>query len=147
MSAPQSLKDTIRNAIIEAFTSTGLYIVSANDNVRFFGEDRYTVPLSASPIQTSGSFSPLEAIADGIIDGVYDYVSLSATEIGDKIHITDDSVEFDVSVLKLGNIYIYTGSSQPNFTANKGSIYLRDSVSTSATFYVNERGTSVWTLK
>lgn len=145
MSAPQNLKDTIRNAIVESFKTTGLYIVSASNNVRYFGTDRYYVPVSASPLQTSGSFTPLDAIADGVIDGVYDYISLSAAQIGGKITI-GESIDFSVSSLKLGNIYIYTGSPVPNFTAPKGSLYLRD-YGTSGTFYVNETGNSDWSLK
>lgn len=114
------------NKLIES----GLYVTSAQNRVRYYGDDRYTVPLSASPVRTSGSDSALEVIVDSVIESLTDYYSSA-------ISVSSDGTLSVVNRIKLGAVYIYSGSGVPSIPAPTGSLFLR-SDAVSGAFYVRE---------
>lgn len=128
---------SISSNCLSKLIDSGLYITSAQNRVRYYGEDRYTVPLSASPVQTSGSDSALEVITESVIESLTDYYSSAFS-------VSSDGTLAVVNRIKLGAVYIYSGSGVPSIPAPNGSLFLRDDA-VSGSFYVRE--SQGWTLK
>lgn len=73
-------RQLIFNDIKDRLISDGLYIVSAQNKVKYF-RNQFSVNISASPTQTSGDYSALEIIIDDFIAGITDYYSTSAIAV------------------------------------------------------------------
>lgn len=125
----------IFNDTIDYYESVGLYVVSAQDKVRWFGNfpgeaSPRQVSLSASPMGTSGSDSALDVIVKGLVKGITDYYSVSAiglsgfglaVENGLSASNTKIGIFYDPTNLKINDvgqittIQDLTSASSPTF--------------------------------